>query len=92
MSVLEGMAYKNITISTNVGGIPKVIEHEKNGIIIEPGDKEKMEMYILHLLEDEKFRKKLSDEARKTIVEKFNIEVIIKKLEEIYTYVRENKE
>lgn len=92
MSVLEGMAYKNITISTNVGGIPKVIKNEENGIIIEPGDKARMEMYILRLLENEELREKLSKEARKTITENFNIEVIIKKLEEIYMYVKENKE
>lgn len=91
MSVLEGMAYKNITISTNVGGIPKVIESGKNGIIIEPGDKKALEMNILRLLEDESLRRKLSEEARKTIVEKFNIEVIIKKIQEIYKDVREDK-
>ena len=30
MSLIEGMAYKNIPISTNVGGIPKVIDNMQN--------------------------------------------------------------
>ena len=42
MSVLEGMAYKNVTISTYVGGIPKVINDSYNGLLINPGDKEKL--------------------------------------------------
>ena len=42
MSLIEGMAYKNVCISTDVGGIPKVINNNVNGVIIKPGDKEKL--------------------------------------------------
>lgn len=84
MSVLEGMAYKNITISTYVGGIPKVINHNENGILINPGDKEKLFEEFNRLFEDDKLRIKLSCNARKTIEEKFNIIKIIDKLISIY--------
>lgn len=87
MSVLEGMAYKNVTISTNVGGIPKVISNEENGIIIEPGDKDKLYEYILKLLEDRKLREKLSKNARKTMEEKFDINKTINLILEIYKNV-----
>ncbi len=84
MSVLEGMAYKNVTLSTYVGGIPKVIENLENGIIINPGDKESMYKYLKDLLLDENLRKKLSDNARKTMEEKFNIENVIENLLNLY--------
>lgn len=84
MSVLEGMAYKNITISTNVGGIPRVIKNNENGIIIEPGDKEKLFSELNSLLMDEEKRELLSFNARKRIEDKFNISSIIKKLMEMY--------
>ena len=84
MSVLEGMAYKNIVISTNVGGIPKVIENNKNGILIEPGDKEKLEEELIRLLKNKDLRLKLSKGARKTVELKFNIENIIKKIIKTY--------
>ncbi len=84
MSVLEGMAYKNIVISTNVGGIPKVIEINKNGILIEPGDKEKLEEELIRLLKNKDLRMKLSKEARKTVELKFNIENNIKTLVKLY--------
>ena len=84
MSVLEGMAYKNVTLSTYVGGIPKVIQNEKNGIIINPGDKEAIYSYLKELLNNEKMRKKLSNNARKTIEEKFSIEKTIKVLLDLY--------
>ena len=84
MSVLEGMAYKNVTISTNVGGIPKVIQNEENGIIINPGDQKAISDYFELLFNNEKVRKKLSFYARKTIEEKFDIHKTIDKLLDIY--------
>ncbi len=84
MSILEGMAYKNITISTNVGGIPQVIENMKNGIIIEPGDKNALYEKLVMLLKDKNVREKLSTNARKTIEEKFNISNNIDELLDIY--------
>lgn len=84
MSVLEGMAYKNVVISTNVGGIPKVIENNKNGILIDPGDKKKLEEELIGLLKDKALRQKLSKEAQKTVELKFNIENNIKTLIKLY--------
>lgn len=37
--LLEAMAYAKPVITTNVGGIPEIIESGKNGVIITPGDK-----------------------------------------------------
>lgn len=84
MSVIEGMAYKNITVSTNVGGIPKVITNMQNGILINPGDTESLYRYLDELLQDKELRIKLSENARKTTEEKFNIKNNIKKLIEVY--------
>lgn len=88
MSVLEGMAYKNVTLSTYVGGIPKVIQNLENGIIINPGDKESMYNYLKQLLQDENLRRKLSNNARKTIEEKFNNMNVIKSLIQLYRQIK----
>lgn len=86
MSLIEAMAYKNVVISTNVGGIPEVITNNENGIIIEPGDKEELYKKLSYLLDktNEDIRTKLSKNARQTTEEKFNIKNNIKKLIEVY--------
>lgn len=84
MSVLEGMAYKNVVISTRVGGIPKVITNEDNGILVDAGDKEYLVKIIKELLNDEIIRKRLSDNARITMEQRFNIESVLKLLLELY--------
>lgn len=38
ITLLEAMAYAKPSITTNVGGIPEIIESGKNGVIITPGD------------------------------------------------------
>ena len=85
MSVLEGMAYKNITISTCVGGIPKVINNNQNGIIVCPGDKKALYEALETLFNNPEMRKKLSSNARKTIEDNFNIANNIKEIINIYS-------
>ena len=84
MSVLEAMAYKNVTISTNVGGIPKVITNNYNGIIINPGDKDDLYINLKKALENIELKKKLSDNAYLTIKDNFSIFNHIEKLLDIY--------
>ena len=84
MCLIEGMAYKNIAISTNVGGIPKIIDNLHNGLLIKAGNNKQLYETIEMLFHDKKLREKISKNARKTIEEKFNINKNILKLIDIY--------
>lgn len=64
--VLEAMASKKPVIATNVGGIPFMIENGKNGFIVEYGDSEGMVEKILMLINDNKIRDYLGENARRT--------------------------
>lgn len=87
MSLIEGMAYKNVVISTKVGGIPKVIDDNVNGFLIEPGDREDLYNKLFRLLKKKNLRKSFSENARKTVEEKFDIEKEIQKLINLYNEV-----
>lgn len=84
MSVLEAMSYGIPTISTNVGGIPKIIDDDINGLLIEPGDKEALYKNIKYLIENNGIRDEMSKNAYITIDNKFGINNNIKRLENIY--------
>lgn len=49
ISILEAMSYSLPIISTNVGGIPEILEQNKNGFIMNPGDKDSL-YYAIHEL------------------------------------------
>ena len=84
MSILEAMAYKNIVITTNVGGIPEIIKNNENGIMIEPGNKEQLYIKIKDIIKDKNKKEKISENARRLIENKFDINKVIKKLIDIY--------
>jgi glycosyltransferase involved in cell wall biosynthesis len=54
--ILEGMAAGLPVIATNTGGIPDIIEHNINGILIEPGHSEGLAQEILSILCDDSKR------------------------------------
>lgn len=68
-----------------------IIEHGKNGFLIEKGDYKSLANYIITLIKDPELRKSLSINARRTFVEHFNIERRVRKLLEIFKLLMNNK-
>ena len=87
MSVLEAMSYGVPTISTIVGGIPRVITDSENGYLIIPGDKEKLKEKIELLIKNESIRNEISRNSYLKIKHYFSIESNIKKIESIYNEI-----
>ncbi|MCF6353713.1 MAG: glycosyltransferase family 4 protein [Candidatus Polarisedimenticolaceae bacterium] len=53
ISILEALASEVAVVSTNVGGIPYLVEHEKTALLVEPGAHETMAEAICQLLGDD---------------------------------------
>ncbi len=84
MSVLEAMSYGLATISTNVGGIPQIIEQGVSGILISPNDVNGISSSLIKVLENENYRKMLGEAGHKRIADMFDFKNNIKKLISIY--------
>lgn len=63
ISILEAMNYSLPIISTDVGGIPSIVQHGKNGFLFTPGDKEVMRQAISHFLQDRSLITALGQES-----------------------------
>lgn len=48
---VEAMSYKLPLIGTNIGAIPDLIEHGRNGYLITPGDVDALAKYLIDLLD-----------------------------------------
>jgi glycosyltransferase involved in cell wall biosynthesis len=59
-SLLEAMASGVPVVSTNVGGVPFMVEHEVTALLIDPGDVPAMAEAILRLLDDRPLWHRLS--------------------------------
>jgi glycosyltransferase involved in cell wall biosynthesis len=64
VSVIEAMALGMCVVSTNVGGIPFILEHEKNAMLVNDNDADSMCAAIHTLIHSPELSRTLSREAR----------------------------
>jgi glycosyltransferase involved in cell wall biosynthesis len=51
-SILEALACGVPVVSTNVGGVPYLVQHEKTALLVPPGDVDAMAKAVIRLIED----------------------------------------
>ncbi|PSB00457.1 glycosyltransferase family 1 protein [Merismopedia glauca CCAP 1448/3] len=86
MSMLEAMAWGLPVIVTPVGGIPEVINHHQNGLLVQPGNKEELVQALQKIIRDEDLRISLGNAARSR-VESLDIKNYISSLFSLYTSI-----
>ena len=84
MALLEAMSWGLPTIATAVGGVPEVITHEVNGLLVPPGDIEALAAAVARLMGDPALRRQLGEAARETIATRFSIGTAVERLIGIY--------
>ncbi len=82
VSVIEAMALGLPVVSTNVGGIPYLLEQEKTGLMVAPGDTEGMCEAIVRLIESPELCATLSQNGRQQVAE-YDEAIVLAKWREI---------
>ena len=91
IGLLEAMAAGKAVIATRVNGSKEVIEHEKNGLLIEPRCPQLLADAIVRLEQDKTLKKTVGENARKMVFEEYNVTRAVRATEEVYKQVL-NKE
>ncbi len=69
---IEAMAAGLPVITTNVGGVPDIIDDGEQGFLIQPGDSRALAASLGRLLDDAALRRAMSARARARVLERFN--------------------
>jgi len=85
--LLEAMACGKPVVATRVGGIPEIVEHGKDGILVRPKDVKGLSKAILTLLEDPGLCEEMGRKARERVVKEFDWDVKADKVLKIYREV-----
>ncbi|MEM4364833.1 MAG: glycosyltransferase family 4 protein [Candidatus Nitrosocaldus sp.] len=85
--LLEAMSCKCTVIATNIGGVPELISDNYNGLLVSAGNYNMLADKIIMACQDSSLRKKLGENARTTILERFTAEKMARNTLEIYNNV-----
>lgn len=74
--IIEAMASGKPVIASDIPGPQDIITHGYNGFLFEKGNVDELKKYLEILLEDKELRKKVGENARKRVEEKYTIEKV----------------
>jgi glycosyltransferase involved in cell wall biosynthesis len=83
--LMEAMACGLPIISTTVSGIPEIVSHGVNGLLVPPDDALSLAEALLRLKRDPLLGQRLSREASRTVSEKFDGEKFANQLASLFT-------
>jgi colanic acid/amylovoran biosynthesis glycosyltransferase len=72
--LMEAMAMEIPCVAPWVNGIPEIVTHETDGLLVPPGDAQALAQSIGRLMDDAELRHALGQEARLKILEKFDLQ------------------
>lgn len=82
--IKEAFYLKTPVVATSVGGIPEIITHNVNGILVPPNEPEKLVTAINDVLTNKELGDKLVENAYDYIIKNFTWEVLLPKYIELY--------
>ncbi|MBI1760308.1 MAG: glycosyltransferase family 4 protein [Acidobacteria bacterium] len=91
MSVIEAMACGLCIVCTNVGGLPYLLEHEHDALLVPPNDAEAMAAAVHRILTEPQLSETLSRNARQK-VEQWCWSKLLPRWEELFRSITKNRQ
>lgn len=71
-------------VATGVGGVPELVTHQENGLLVEKKNPKMLADAIKYLISDFDLRKKISENNVRKIKEQFSLDKMVKETEKLY--------
>ncbi len=92
LSLIESMSMEKVVIVSDAGGMSEVVQDGKNGFVVKKGDIDSIYQKLIFVCNNRDIAKDISREARKTVVERFNIDIMADKTEDLFKTILRGKE
>lgn len=84
IAVVEAMAAGKPVVATSTGGLPEVVEHERTGLLVQPGDPDQLSTAIVSLLRDPARCKQMGISGAARARERFDLRSTVSATEHLY--------
>jgi L-malate glycosyltransferase len=81
---LEAMAAGTPVVASAVGGIPDQVRHDKEGLLVPPGDIDALGDALLDLLRDPYRASRLGEAGRRRAASRFSHATMVRQIEDVY--------
>ena len=82
--LLESMAAGLAIVASDVGSIPEIVQHGRNGLLVPPGDPAALATALRMLADDPVLRRRLGRAARDTVVASFGWDRAARAMRDVY--------
>ena len=87
VSVLEAMSAGVAVVTSDAGGIPDIVEHERSGLLFAASDSRELSAALLRMLDDEALRLRLARAGRERVKSRFSVRRMSRRYLEVYNRV-----
>lgn len=81
---IEAMSVGKPVIAANHGGLPEIIQHDRNGFLFVPGDIDSFNGFLRKYVDDRNLLHKHGIASHEIFMEKFSVETMREHLEEVF--------
>lgn len=92
LALIEAMACGVPVVASAVGGVPEVVTHGLNGILVQPREPAAIAMAIVTLCSDTHLAESLRKQASDTVAKHFGREQMLNKVSELYQKVHRQEQ
>ena len=82
--LVEAMAAGAPVVATGVSGIPELVSHEVNGLLVEPDDPAALAGALIRIHRDRELAQRLAAAGRRTVEERFDGDVLARRLADLF--------
>ena len=82
--ILESFAMEKPVVATKVGGIPEVVVHGRNGLLVEPENPRQMADALNSVLDDPEMARRMGERGRELVVKEFSPKALVDNYMEVY--------
>lgn len=92
LSLIESMSMEKTVIVSDVGGMPEVVRDGKNGFVVKKRDIGGIYQKLIFIYNNGKIISNINKEARKTVIKRFNIDIMADKTEDLFKTILRDSE
>jgi glycosyltransferase involved in cell wall biosynthesis len=84
VALMEAMSMQVPCVSTTISGIPELIRHEVDGVLVPPADEEALTNALRRLLDDPELRSRLGASGRKRVEAQYDLQKSLNNIRDVF--------